>query len=141
MACGLETRLGHGQIDEVLRHAFVGQDALNHGPVTAGTLKGVKQGVVPALGVGKKIDEGGHVVVHHQRQIGLGSGQIGARLGNQIGVHGEGHVAGHVGRGGLYLGDKSVALLERLHFEGVDLVDNVVELVRELRGAPDIDAA
>jgi len=56
-------------------------------------------------------------------------------------VAGKGHVAGHIGRRGLNLRRKTVALLQRLHFKAVHLVDDAVELVGELRIASDIDAA
>ena len=84
---------------------------LNHRLVAAGALEGVQQRVVALLRVGKKVDEGGHVVVDHQRQVGLGGGQIGSRLGHQVGIDGKGHVAGHFGGRGLFLGHKAVALL------------------------------
>ena len=83
---GIEARLGHGQVDQILRHALFGHDALDHRLVAAGALEGVQQRVVALLGVGKEVDVGGHVVVDHQGQIGLGGGQFGRGLGHKIGV-------------------------------------------------------
>ena len=93
------------------------------------------------LRVGEEVDEGGHVVVDHQRQVGLGGGQLGRGLGHQVGVDGKGHVAGGFGGRDLLFGHKAVALLERLHLQAVDLVDNVVELVLQLRVGLDVEAA
>ena len=81
------------------------------------------------------------VVVDHQRQIGVGGGQIGPGLGHDVGVHLEGHVLGYLGRRLLLLGHKAVALLERLHLQRVHPVHNAVELLLQLGIAPDVDAA
>ncbi len=132
----LEARFGHGQVDQVLRHAFFGQNALDHRLVAAGALEGVQQRVVAFLRVGEEVDVGGHVVVHHQRQVGLGGGQIGRGLGHQVGIDGEGHVAGGFGGRDLLFGHKAVALLERFHLQAVDLVDDLVELVLQAAGRP-----
>ena len=78
----------------------------------------------------------GHVFVHHQRQVGFGGGQVGRGLGHQVGIDGKGHVAGGFGRRDLLFGHKAVALLERLHLKAVDLVDDLVELVLQLRSRP-----
>ena len=132
----LEARLGDRQVDQVLRHAFFGHDALNHRLVAAGALEGVQQRVVALLRVGEEVDEGGHVVVDHQGQVGFGGGQVGRGFGHKVGIDGEGHVAGRLGGRGLLFGHKAVALLERFHLEGVHLVDDVVEFVLQLRDWP-----
>ena len=90
----------------------------------------------PFCVVGKEVDEAGHVVVDHERQIGLGGGQIGLGLGNDVGIDLEGDVAGHIGRRGLNLGHKAVALLQRFHLQRVDPVDDVVEFVLQLWSCP-----
>ncbi len=87
----------------------------------------------PRCVLAKEVDVGGHVVVHHQRQIGLGRGQIGLGLDHNIGVHLEGDVAGHLGRRGLFLGHKAVALLQGLRLQRVHPVHDAVELVLQLR--------
>ena len=67
----------------------------------------MQQGVVTVLGVGEEVDKGGHIVVDHERKIGLGGGQFGLCLGYEVGIDREGHVAGYVGRGGLHFGQQS----------------------------------
>ncbi len=62
-------------------------------------------------------------------------------LGHHVGVGGEGDVAGRFGGRGLFFGHKAVALLEGLHLEGVDPVDDAVEFVLQLRVRFNIDAA
>ena len=101
----------------------------------------MQQRVVAALRIGEKVDEGGHVVVHHQRKIGLGGGQIGFGLGHKVGVHIEGHIAGHLGRRGFLLGHKAVALLQRFRLKSVHSVHDAVELFLQLGIASDVDVA
>ena len=137
----LEARFGHRQVDQILRHPFFGQYALDHRLVAAGALKRMQQRIVALLRVGEKVDEGCHVVVYHQRQIRFGRGQVGRSLGHQVGIDGRGYVAGGFGRRDLLFGHKAVALLEGLHLEAVDLVDDLVELVLQLRVGLDVEAA
>ena len=101
----------------------------------------MQQGIVALLRVGEKVDEGCHVVVHHQRQVGFGGGQVGRGLGHQVGIDGKGDVAGSFGGRDFLFGHKAVALLEGLHLEAVDLVDDLVELVLQLRIGLDVEAA
>ena len=136
----IEARLGHRQIDQVLRHALFGHHPLDHRLVAAAALEGVEQRVVALLRVGKEIDVGGHIVVHDQRQIGVGCGQIGSGFGHQFGVNNEGHVFGGLGRRGLLFGHKSIALLESVHLERAHAVHNAVELLLQLGIASDVDA-
>lgn len=138
---GLEAGLGDGEIDEVLGHAFFGEDAPDHGAITAGALKGVKEGVVSALGVGEEVDEGGDIVIHDQGKVRVGGGEIGFSAGDEVGIDLEGDVVGDVGRRGLDLGREAVTLLERLHLERVDLIDDAIEFVEELWIAFDVQAA
>ena len=101
----------------------------------------MKQGVVAFFCIGKEVDQGGHVVVDHQGEIGVGGSQIGAGLGHNVRVHLEGYVLRHVGGRLLLLLDKAVALLEGLHLEDVDAVHDAVELLLQLGIALDVDAA
>ena len=54
----------------------------------------------PLLGVGEEVDEGGHVVVDDEWQIGLGGGEVGVGLGHDVGIDYKGDVAGRLGGGG-----------------------------------------
>ena len=103
-------------------------------------LEGVQQRVVTLLCIGKEVDEGGDVVVHHQRQVGVGGGQIGPGPGHNIRVHHEGHILGHIGRRLLFFGHKAIAQLQRLHLQRIHRVHNAVELLLQLCIALDIDA-
>ena len=138
---GLEAGLGDGEIDEVLRNAFFAHDALNHRPVAAGALEGVEQGVVALGGVGEEVDVGGDVVVDDERKVGLGGGEIGVGLGHDVGIDDESDIAGGFGGRVLGLGSEAVALLQGVHLETVDLVDDAVEFVLERRGRFDVDSA
>ncbi len=137
----LKARLGHGEIDEILRHALFSHHPLDHRLVPAGALKRVQQRVVALLSVGKKVDVRSHIVVHHQRQIGLGRGQVRPGLGHKVRINLEGHVARHFGRRRLNLGHKPVPLFQRLHLQRIDPVHNAIELLLQTRIAPDIDPA
>ena len=137
----LKARLGNGEIDEVLRDALFSEDALNHGLVAAGALEGVKEGIVALLRFREELDEGADVVVDDKREIGLGGGKFGLSLGYDGGIGLEGYVAGDIGGSGLVSGDETVALLESLHLESIDAVDDVNELVLELGIGFDGDGA
>jgi hypothetical protein len=137
----LKARLGNGEIDEVLRDALFSEDALNHGLVAAGALEGVKEGIVALLRFREELDEGANVVVDDKREIGLGGGKFGLSLGYDGGIGLEGYVAGDIGGSGLVSGDETVALLESLHLESIDAVDDVNELVLELGIGFDGDGA
>ena len=93
------------------------------------------------LGVGEEVDEGRHVVVHHQGKIGLGGSQIGLRLGHKVRIDLEGYVRCDVGRSFLFLRCKAVAALEGFHLETVHLVEDAVELVLQRRRVLDVDTA
>ena len=129
---GIETGFGDGEIDEVLGYALFGEDSLNHGLVSAGALKGMKEGVVSLLGFREELDECADVVVDDEGEIGLGGSELGAGLGDDVGIDLKGDIAGDVGGRRLLGGDEAVALLESFHFEGVDAVDDVDELILEL---------
>jgi hypothetical protein len=137
----LKARLGDGKIDEVLGDALFSEDALNHGLVAAGALEGVEEGIVALLRFREELDEGADVVVDDKREIGLGGGKFGLSLGYDGGIGLEGYVAGDIGGSGLVSGDETVALLESLHLESIDAVDDVNELVLELGIGFDGDGA
>ena len=138
---GLETGLGDGEVDEILRNAFFAHDALNHCPVAAGALERMKQGVVALGGIGEEVDVGGDVVVDDKRQVGLGGGQIGVGLGHNVGIDDKGDVAGSFGGSVFRLGGEAVACFRASISRRVDLVDDAVEFVLERRGGSDVDAA
>ena len=138
---GLEAGFCNREVDEILRNAFFAHDALNHCPVTAGALEGMKQGVVALGGIGEEVDVGGNVVVDDQGQVGFGGGEIGIGLGHDVGIDDEGDVAGSFGGSVFRLGSEAVALLEASISSAVDLVDDAVEFVLQRRGGLDVDAA
>ena len=92
------------------------------------------------FGVGEKVDVGGHIIVHDQRQIRVGCGQIRPGLGDQLGVHNEGHIFGGLRRSGFFLRHKAIALLESFHLERAYAVHNAVELLLQLGVAFDVNA-
>ena len=59
--------------------------------------------------------------------------ELGRGFGHQVGIGGEGNVARGLGRRDLFLGNKAIALLERFHLQCVNLVDDLVEFVLQLR--------
>jgi len=60
----------------------------------------------------KKLMVGGHIVVHDQRQIGVGCGQIGSGFGHQFGQQRRSRLR-RPSAAWAHLGHKSIACLER----------------------------
>ena len=137
----LESGFGYSEVDQVLRDTFFSHDALNHGAVAAGALEGVEEGVVPLLGISEKVDEGGHVVVDHEREVGLGGGEVGASFGDEVWIDGESDIAGGFSGSDFFLGSETVTLLESFHLKGIDAVEEMIEFILELRVVFDVDAA
>jgi len=84
------------QLDALTSQGFrpaVIEHALDHRLVVPAALKRMQQCIVPLLRVREKVDVCGHVVVHHQRQIGLRRRQIGGCLRHQVRIGRERNVA------------------------------------------------
>ena len=94
-----------------------------------------------ALGVGEEVDVAGDVVVDDEREIRLGGGELFACLGDEVGIDFKGDVVCDVGGSGFDGGCEAVALLEGFHLEGVDGVEDSIELVVEDGVALEVEAA
>ena len=104
----------------------------DHLAIAAGARPGVLQRGLAAR-AGEVVDEHRDLVIHHQRQVGLGVLDLGFGHGPDVGIDREGDVVGFVdGRGlGARLAE-AVALLQRRHLQLVDRLDDLVEFALQL---------
>ncbi len=98
---------------------------------------------VLAARAGEVTDERRDLVVHHQRQVGLGVLDLDFRAGLDVGIDGEGvDVVGFVdGRG---LGARlveAVTLLQRCHLQLVNRLDDLVEFALQAVVVADVEVA
>lgn len=114
---------------------------MNHLPVPAGALKGVKKRVVSFRRIGEEVDVGSYVVVDDERKVGLGRRKVGLRLGHDVRINYERDFLGGFGRSVLGFGSEAVPLAKGFHLEAVDLVDHPVELILQIRRGLDVHAA
>ena len=89
----LEAGLGHGEVDEILRDAFVFEDLLDEAAILADALKGCGHVFAEALRAGEDADVAGDLIVDDEGEIG-GDVELGAQLGDELGVGGEGEIFG-----------------------------------------------
>ena len=107
----MESGLGLGQVDQLLRDPFFLQHAANHVFVAAGAGQSTLYGASSAIG--EVIDEARDLVGHHQRQVGAGGFDFGFGFGFNVLVDGWSEFVGFVdGRGLRFLLGESVALLQ-----------------------------
>lgn len=138
---GAETGFSKCLIDEVLGYALLLEYLLDQGFIAAEALERGDDGSVSALAFGKEVDVAGDVVVHDQRKIGVRGLQLRFRFGADGGIYRKGDVVGDADRSIFSFGGEAVALLESVHFDVVDGVDDVFELGVEFGRTFDVDAA
>ncbi len=86
-------------------------------------------------------DVTGDGIVDHQRQIGLRGLQFGDGLRLDCRVHRESDIVGNIDRSRFDLGCESISLLERLHLQRIDSIEDAVELIAQLGFGPQIEIA
>ena len=126
----MESGLGLGQVDQVLRDSFFFQGAADHVFVAAGAGQGSLYGASSAIG--EVADEAGYLVGHHEGQVGAGGLYFGFGFGFDLLVDCGSLLVGFVDGGWfrLLLGE-AVALLQRGYFQAVDAVENAVQFLLE----------
>ena len=129
----LEARLRHRQVDQVLRNALLPQVLRDHLLVFARAFQRAQQMRVPRRRVREVVDEPRHIVVHHQRKVRLRRLQLLLHLRRQLRVGRKGHLVGGIQRRRLDWRAEPRALFQRRHLQRVDRIQQVLELVRELR--------
>ena len=88
---------------------------------------------VPRRRVREVVDEPSHIVVHHQRKVRLRRLQLLLHLRRQLRVGRKGHLVGGIQRRRLDRRAEPRALFQRRHLQRVDRIQQMLELVRELR--------
>src|SRR6266536_5215569 len=127
----MKTRLGLGQVDQVLRHTFFAEGAPDHIFVSSGAGQGALDGAAPT--VGEVIDVAGDLVGHHQGQVGVGRLDLSLRLGLDVKINRRCDLVRFVDWSGLgFLLGETIALLQGRKLQTVNSVQNAVEFVLQV---------
>ncbi len=128
----LKARLRHRQVEQVLRQPLVRERFLDNRLVPPRTLQAMHHVGAERWRVREVANIPRHLIVDHQRQVRLRL-QLRLQLRRQLRVRRERQVLGVLERRLFELWRKSIPLLQRHHLERVHGVQQVVELIRELR--------
>jgi len=134
-----EAGLGLGEVDHLLWHAFLVENATDHGSVTAGALEAGNEGA-SAAGSGEVIDVAQDGIGELEWELGYGGLELLADLAFQAGLEREGHFENGLERG-LVEGRLLVggALIGGVDFDAVSGFDEFLVFRDELGAAGGVD--